>query len=117
MYIEIKGKVLPPELVEQYTHNLAKRLGLARRKTGEIIVTFKKRMPNGFSNVLGLCEGDRTEALISISNTQTYYEQMRTLAHEMVHAKQFMKGEYPSEKEATLKEFDLFGRCYPWEKT
>ena len=62
MFIEIKGKVKHPELVEQYIQNLAKRLGLSRRKTGEIVVTFKKRMPNGFGNVLGLCEGDKTEA-------------------------------------------------------
>jgi hypothetical protein len=117
MFVEIKGKCRAPEMIEEYTLNLIKKLGLARRKTGEIIITFKNEMPKEYGNVLGLCEGDRTEALITISTKQTYYEQMRTLAHEMVHAKQFMRGEYPSEMEAKRAEFDLFGRCYPWEKT
>jgi Zn-dependent peptidase ImmA (M78 family) len=117
MFIEIKGKCKDPELVEEYVLNLAKKLGLARRKTGEIVITFKAKMPKSYGDSLGLCEGDRTEALITIAKKQTYYEQMRTLAHEMVHAKQFMRGEYPSEREATNREFDLFGRCSPWEKT
>jgi hypothetical protein len=73
-------------------------------------------MPKGFGDSLGLCEGDRKESLIDIAQKQTFYEQMITLAHEMVHAKQFMKGEYPSEMEAKSLEYDLFGRCYPWER-
>jgi hypothetical protein len=117
MFVEIKGTCRRKDLVEEYILNLAKNLGLSRRKTGEIIITFINRMTEKYSDVIGLCEGDRTEALITISKDQSYYEQMRTLAHEMVHAKQFMKGEYPSEMEAKRAEFDLFGRCYPWEKT
>ena len=31
----------------------------------------------------------------------------QTLAHEMIHVKQFLNGEYPSEREAKRKEFDL----------
>ena len=31
----------------------------------------------------------------------------QTLAHEMIHVKQFLKGEYPSEREAKRLEFKL----------
>lgn len=116
MFIEIRGIHENEELVEEYVLSMAKRLGLAKRKTGEIIITFRDRMPKGYKGTLGLCEGDRNLAEILIAKKQTFYEQMRTLAHEMVHAKQFMKGEYPSEREAQRAEDVLFGRCYPWEK-
>ena len=117
MMVEIQGKTQDEELVEMYLVNLTKKLGLARRKTGEITVKFADRMPKGYADSLGLCEGDTTEAIITIAKKQTFYEQMRTLAHEMVHAKQFMKGEFPSEMEAKKAEYDLFGRCFPWELT
>ena len=116
MMVEIQGNPDNEELVEIYLISLTKKLGLSARKTGEIIVKFTKKMPNGFGDALGICEGDHTEAIIHIAKKQNYFEQMRTLAHEMVHAKQFMKGQYPSEREAVKMEFDLFGRCFPWER-
>ena len=116
MLFEITGEVKNKKLVEQYTENVIKKLQLHRRKHGLITIKFRKRMPNGFADSTGICEGDRDEAIINIAKKQTFYEQMLTLAHELVHAKQFMKGEYPSEREATKFEYELFGKCYPWDK-
>ena len=59
MMVEIQGKTQDEELVEIYLVNLTKKLGLARRKTGEITVNFVDRMPKGYGDSLGLCEGDR----------------------------------------------------------
>ena len=113
MMFEITGQVKDRALVEEYAMNIIKKFRLDRRKHGVITIRFKKRMPKGYGDSLGSCEGDRADALIDISKKQTFYEQMLTLAHEMVHAKQFMRGEYPSEMEAKRAEYDLFGRCYP----
>ena len=115
MMFEITGRPRNKELVEIYAENLIRRLGLHRRKTGTIIINFRRQMPKGYGDSVGACEGDRKGADIDIAKKQTFYEQMITLAHEMVHAKQFMRGEYPSEMEAKTREYDLFGRCYPWE--
>jgi len=116
MMFEITGQVKDRALVEEYTQNIIKRFRLDRRKHGTITIRFRKRMPKGYGCSVGACEGDRTDALIDIAQKQTFYEQMLTLAHELVHAKQFMRGEYPSEMEAKNAEYDLFGRCYPWKK-
>ena len=116
MLFEITGKVKNKKLVEEYVENIIKKFQLHRRKHGLITVRFRKRMPNGYRDSTGTCEGDRDGAVIDIAKKQTFYEQMLTVAHELVHAKQFMRGEYPSEKEASTAEYDLFGRCYPWEK-
>jgi len=113
----ISGQPKNKPLVEIYVAALIKKLKLHRRKHGTITIRFRKRMPKDFGDSVGACEGDKAYALIDIAQKQTFYEQMITLAHEMVHAKQFMRGEYPSEMEAKNNEYDLFGRCYPWEKT
>ena len=116
MMLEIHGNIKDRHLVEEYAVNIIKKFRLDRRKNGTIIIRFRKRMPNGVADSTGICEGDRDEAIINIAKKQTFYEQMLTLAHELVHAKQFMKGEYPSEREATKFEYELFGKCYPWDK-
>jgi len=85
-----------------------------RRKNISISFKFKNRLPG---QAHGLCTGDKDGCEIEISKNQVFYEQMLTLAHEVVHAKQFIKEEYPSEMEAKSREYDLFGRCFPWEMT
>ena len=117
MDLFIQGDIKDKNLVEIYIINVLKHLKIDRRKSTEIVVKFRKKMPKGFGDSVGLCEGDKEECIVYISNKQTFYEQMITLAHELVHAKQFLKGEYPSEMEAKSQEYDLLGRCFPWERT
>lgn len=113
MFIEIQN-AKDKDLVYTYIINILKELKVDRRKRYDIIVKFPKRMPKGFGDAYGVCEGDQNESIINISNKQVFLEQMITLAHEIVHAKQFMDGAYPSEREAIRNEYHLFGKCFPF---
>ena len=117
MNLFIEGDIDKKDLIEIYVINVMKHLKIDRRKSVEVLIRFKKRMPKGCGECAGLCEGNEIEAIIDISKKYTFYEQMITLAHELVHAKQFFKGEYPSETEAKTREYGIFGRCFPWELT
>lgn len=117
MNLFIKGDIDNKDLVEIYIINVLKHLKIDRRKSSEIKINFRSKMPKGYGDSVGLCEGDTEDCIIYIAKKQTFYEQMITLAHELVHAKQFLKGEYPSEMEAKSQEYDLLGRCFPWEMT
>ena len=62
---------------------------------------------------------DLEEIEVEISRTYegeplTFFEQMQTISHEMVHVKQFLRKQYPSEREAKNLEFKLYGKCFPW---
>lgn len=113
MFIEIKTKK-NQEIISQYVVNVLKELNVDRRKRYDITIKFPGRMPNGYADSYGLCEGNKVDSVIYISSKQTFYEQMITLAHELVHAKQFIHGEYPSEREAVTSEYHLFGKCFPF---
>ena len=113
MIYTIEGRYKNKAAVDQYVENLCKELKLF--KTLEIDIMFKTSLDG---DCHGLCT-DGDEILIEISRTYegkplTFFEQMCTLAHEMIHAKQFMRGEYPSEREAKTQEYNLFGKCFPW---
>lgn len=113
MIYTIEGRYKNKAAVDQYIDNLCKELKLFKRL--EIDIMFKTKLEG---DCQGLCtEGDPIE--IEIARTQydeplSFFEQMCTLAHEMVHVKQFMRGEYPSEREAKDREYYLFGKCFPW---
>ena len=113
MFIEIKT-TKHPDLISTYVINILKELNVDRRKRYDIIIKFPKRMPNGYGDSFGVCEGDKADSIIHISNKQSFFEQMITLAHELVHAKQFFEGRYPSEREAISSEYHLFGKCFPF---
>lgn len=78
----------------------------------------------------GYCHGDTHDIDIDINRTIPFEDQMQTLAHEMVHAKQFLRKELdgnlwkkrnydnvkyddqPWEKEANKMEKQLYKRCF-----
>ena len=102
------------------------------RKSGTITIKFTNNMGG---NYLGLCLGDRRDSIISISKKQSFLNQMRALAHEFIHTKQFLRGELsesgtvwkgidcsgmkygdePYEKEAYGGEDDLFMKTFPFD--
>ena len=114
MIYSIEGRYKNKAAVDQYISNLCKELKLFKRL--EIDIIFKSKLEG---DAQGLCiEGDPIEIEIarnSEGKPLTFFQQMLTLAHEMIHAKQFMRGEYPSEREAKDLEYHLFGKCFPWE--
>ena len=126
--IEITGRVKHKALVEEFVMNLTRHLKIHHRKKWSIDVHFVRTCEDV---ALGLCYDDPEKDIVieiakmvnrsfSLTNQNyrmyNFYEQMQTLAHEMVHAKQFIEEVYPSEKEAKKLEYELFAKCFPWKE-
>jgi|TARA_R110000803_G_scaffold72306_3_gene135968 hypothetical protein len=131
----IEGRHAKPEIVEEYVVRLMQALKIHRFTSKLITVQFKSELTN---YAQGLCEGDKDYATIQIGKfDQTFLQQMQALAHEMVHARQFLRGQLsavgvwkwkgrnadnyaytnqPWEKEAYRLERELFLDCFPFEK-
>lgn len=133
MLFVIEGRAKNRPVVEQYITNMMKHYRMHTRKRGKITVNFTTQMEGGF---LGLCTGDRRDVHIDIQRKgQSFLNQMRTLSHEFIHAKQFLRGELdetglfwkgkncstmkygtePYEVEAYEGEDALFMKCFPFE--
>ena len=138
MILEIEGRVKNKEVVYVYIDRLIHKLDLGRRHASEINIKFLTKLEG---DVEGLCAGGPRWADIEIARTcngekQTFFEMMLTLAHEMIHVKQFMKGEMSDEPKATWhgrnhektpytkqpweieahkQEHELFAKTFPFE--
>ena len=130
MYFILEGRVKNKEVVDIYIQNLLKYLKLDRRRSSELTIKFTTKLPAG---VHGLASGGPRWGEIEIAKTSQgeklqFFEQMLSLAHEMIHIKQYMKGELstkhipekipykkqPWEIEAHKMEHELFAKCFPW---
>ena len=130
----IEGRHAKPEIVAEYVIRLMNELKIHRFTSRMVTIKFKSELEN---YAQGLCEGDKDYAAIQISKDQSFLKQMQALAHEMVHARQFLRGELtavgvwkwkgrnadnyaytnqPWEKEAYRLERELFLDCFPFEK-
>ena len=135
-HIEITGRIKGKAKVEQYVESLAKELGIGRMWSKVIFIRFKTKLDNESQ---GLCWGCKNEGYAEINIARTsngdvipYEMLMQTLAHEMVHAKQYIRGELngynfswkgrkprnykyenaPWEKEAYGREKELYQKCW-----
>jgi hypothetical protein len=135
-HIEITGQIKGKAKVEQYVESLAKELGIGRMWSKVIFIRFKTKLDNESQ---GLCWGCKNEGYAEINIARTsngdvipYEMLMQTLAHEMVHAKQYIRGEHngyslswkgakprnykyenaPWEKEAYKLEKALYEKCW-----
>ena len=135
-HIEITGRIKGKAKVEQYVESLAKELGIGRMWSKVIFIRFKTKLDNESQ---GLCWGCKNEGYAEINIARTsngdvipYEMLMQTLAHEMVHAKQYIRGELngynqswkgrkprnykyenaPWEKEAYGREEELYQKCW-----
>ena len=82
-------------VVDVYVTRIIKSLKLHRLSKRSIIIDFKTSLDD---EALGLCFGVKDVAKVEIAKkssgvNQTFLEQMHTLAHELVHVKQYMRGE------------------------
>jgi len=137
MIFILEGRIKNKEVVDIYIQNLLKSLNLHRRHASELTIKFVTKLPG---DVLGLACGGPRYGEIEIARTSEgeklqFFEQMITLAHEMIHIKQYMKGEMtdepqavwhgrnhektpygkqPWELEAHKMEHELFAKCFPW---
>lgn len=133
MYI-IEGRHQKQKIVNEYVARLCVALNIHRFTARGVGIVF---MNHCDGDAQGLCSGDKEVAVVHIAKKgYTHLEQMKTLAHEMVHARQFLRGqltceggfawkgrkadgfEYmnqPWEKEAYRLENELFVQCYPFD--
>lgn len=115
------GVVKNQKFIEEYIVLLILDLGLSRLRKPHIVVKFVND-----SDLLGFCVGDTSSVEITICKTCPitkrklgFCEMMMTLAHEMVHAKQFLRGELISEGQWSWKGKAANNYRYenmPWER-
>jgi hypothetical protein len=133
----ITGQIKNVAVVDTFVQNLIKELGLHRLRKPFVVIDFVTNA----DGALGFCDGDKTGAQIMIGRKcpttgrkHGFIEMMQTLAHEMVHARQLIRGQLcneggwawkgrkadgydyenqPWEKEAYRLEGELFMKCFP----
>ena len=131
----VAGRHAKKKIVDQYIRNLMKQLNIHRFTKRDIAIEFQSKLDDDAD---GLCIGDTKEVYLTIATKdKSFMRQMQALAHEMVHARQFLRGqltciggfawkgrkasgyEYenqPWEKEAYKLERDLFLDCFPFDE-
>jgi len=119
----ISGRCKNEEAVHIYICNIFRALKIHRLSTKNIEVEFTSKL-EGESQ--GFCIGDKSTACIQIAKKSynekiSFLTQMQTLAHEMVHAKQFLRGELDYDENGEFTWKNRSGRGYkyknqPWEK-
>ena len=93
--IYLTGQVAQKRRINTYVRSVLTYLMPKLRKDIEIYIKVTKDCEGG---VCGLCWGERDEVKIHLSRENQgvkipLEEMMQTLAHELVHAKQFIKGD------------------------
>ena len=127
LIINIPSHIKEKDRVLSYVVKLCQELNVHRLRNREITIRFRNVMDEG---AWGYCNGDTHDIDIDINRTIPFEDQMQTLAHEMVHAKQFLRKELdgnlwkkrnydnveyddqPWEKEANKMEKRLYKRCF-----
>ena len=123
MQVTINGRVKNQYLVRFYVERLIEELGMKRLRKPTINIRFATHAEGAF----GLCDGAKgefAEILIARKCPHTdrklgFIEMMQTLAHEMVHARQFIRGELNNQGGWAWKGRKADGFDYenqPWEK-
>lgn len=120
---EVIGRCRNEDVVNIYICNIFKALKIHRLSTKSIEVEFTNKL-EGESQ--GFCVGDKSSACIQIAKRSydekiSFLTQMQTLAHELVHAKQFLRGELGYDEDGAFTWKNRSGKGYkyrnqPWEK-
>ena len=95
-------KDIDEALIYNYIIEACKELKI---RQADIEVLVYNKFPSDYDYAIGFCYGDIESVTIELTKEDD--NMFLTLAHEMIHVKQFLNGEYPSEREAKSKEFDL----------
>lgn len=82
-----------PNYMVEFIDYAVEYLGLDKLR-GEILIEYKRRLPE---ESYGECFGDRSEVEINIAQTTfgetiSREDKLKTLAHELTHAKQYLTG-------------------------
>ena len=120
VYISINGRTAKKKQVENFVFDVLEYLMPRLKRNVCIDVNIVRRCDN---HHYALCLGDKNSAEIELARgsgdtTFTLNEMMLNLAHELVHAKQFIRGElHPNLNR--WKKLDYSNTVYtrqPWEK-
>lgn len=120
MVIFLEGRIRNSAKVESYARKILGHYDLLNKK-GYVVIQFKTQLENGY---VGLSHGCKDNVVIEISKTENgekleMTQMMQILAHELVHAKQYLKGELASPngklrwKRKTYDHVDYYEQ--PWE--
>ncbi len=119
----ISGRIRHLDLVMSYTQSVLRELNLHRLRTRPIVIEFVTKCGEG---EFGYCIGDVDGVEIQVARKNPYtgkpnsfMNMMQTLTHELVHAKQFLRGELKTEGDWVWKGRKSSGYQYdnqPWEK-
>jgi hypothetical protein len=97
------GRLKDEEQIIEYVDIACNELKITH---GLIDVVVYNKFPSDYHDWLGCCYGNLDDGIV-IELTRNQEDMYQTLAHEMIHVKQFLNGEYPSEREAKKLEFEL----------
>ena len=123
-HLAISGQVAQKKKIEQYVVNLCRALNINRMHSKLIFLNFKTDLGDRY----GDCWGDSKVGYVDINIGRKlegekipFSDMMQTLAHEMVHAKQFLRGELDYDENGEFTWKNRSGRGYkyknqPWEK-
>lgn len=104
------GKVKEEELLFNFTNECIDILGLDLYKFELDVIVSNKFEPD-FSDAVGCCYGDTDSVVVELAR-KDYDENksdiLKTLAHEMIHVRQCVKGEFMYENPARKHEEFLF---------
>lgn len=95
-------KDIDEALIYNYIIEACKELKI---RQADIEVLVYNKFPSDYDYAIGFCYGDIESVTIELTKEDD--NMFLTLAHEMIHVKQFLNGQYPSEKEAKRREFEL----------
>ena len=83
-------------MVEQFIHDCFNHYFDGRLKRHiDVDIIFKSELD---CKAAGWCTGDEHEILIELDNTYTGQDLYLNIAHEIIHAKQFLRGETDSQE-------------------
>lgn len=108
--VDVFGKVKKKKEVKKYAEDILVDIGSLIHDLFEVEVRFVTAIDNGdYGYAIG---DDEFVEIVIAKNTHgnkvPFKEQLITLAHELVHAKQFAYGQQSSEIECDSKEQELF---------
>ncbi len=102
-------------LVQLFVNNALEYMNIADLEHTDLNIRFVPMLDGGHSH--GHCIGDIGEVDITVATNFPFLMQLRTIAHELIHARQFWAGELSSDL-CAYKGVDHTHTAYedqPWE--
>ncbi len=102
-------------IVQMFVNNALEYMNIHDLEHTDLNIRFVRQLDNGYSH--GHATGDIGEVDITIATNFPFLMQLRTLAHELIHARQFFSGQLSSDLTA-WKDVDYSKADYedqPWE--